>query len=62
VKIRQTLNNLTPRTLREARRDPYDWWRASPRPDTRGEQIAGVALAVVIGIVLTAALLHWWAA
>ena len=62
MKIRSTLNGLTPRTLRDARRDPYDWWRGSPRPDTRGEQIAGVVLAVVIGIVGAAAMLHWWAA
>ena len=61
MRIRPPLNGLIPRTMREARRDPYDWWRASPRPETRGEQIAGVVLAVVIGILGAAALVHWWA-
>lgn len=63
MKIRSKLNGLTPRTLRDARRDPYDWWRgpfrASPRPCTPAEEIAGVVLAVVIGIVMAAALVHW---
>ena len=62
MKLRSTLNGLQPRTLRDAARDPWDWLQASPRPDTRGEQAAGVVLAVVIGIVGAAALLHWWAA
>ena len=65
MKIRSTLNGMTPRTLRDARRDPYDWWRgpfrASPRPDTPAERIAGVVLALIIGIIGAAALLHWWA-
>lgn len=65
MKIRSTLNGLTPRTMRDARRDPYDWWRgpfkASPRSDTPAEQIAGVVLALIIGIIGAAALLHWWA-
>lgn len=62
MKIRSKLNGLTPRTLRDARRDPYDWWRGparSPRPDTPAEVMAGVVLTVVIGIVLAAALVHW---
>jgi hypothetical protein len=62
--IRKTLNALTPRTLRDARRDPYDWWRGperSPRPNTAGEQIAGVVLTIIIGIVGAVALVHWWA-
>lgn len=63
MKLRSTLNGRMPRTLRDARRDPYDWWRgpfrASPRPCTPAEEIAGVVLAVVIGIVMAAALVHW---
>lgn len=64
MKTRHTLNGLTPRTMSDARRDPGDWWRgpyrASPRPSTPAETIAGVVLAVVIGIVGAATLLHWW--
>ena len=62
MKIRSTLNGLTPRTMRDAIRDPWDWLQASPRPDTPAEQIAGVVLALIIGIVGAAALAHWWAA
>lgn len=65
MKIRSTLNDLTPRTMRDARRDPYDWWRgplrASALPCTPAEELAGVVLAVVIGIIGAATLLHWWA-
>jgi hypothetical protein len=62
--IRKTLNNLAPRTMRDARRDPYDWWRGperSPRPDSPAEQIAGVVLTIIIGIVGAVALVHWLA-
>ena len=82
MKIRPPLNGLTPRTMRDAARDQFDWWdpttkqvyrhnakrdpldwlQASPRPDTPAEQVAGVVLAVVIGILGAAALVHWWAA
>ena len=61
MKIRSTLNGLAPRTLRDAARDPYDWLQASPRPDTPAEKVAGVVLAVVIGIIGAAALVHWLA-
>ena len=63
MKIRSTLNGLTPRTMRDARRDPYDWWRGperSPRPCTPAEEIAGVVLMLIIGIIGAAALVHWW--
>ena len=33
---------------------------ALERPDTAGERMAGVVLAVVIGIGLAAMLVHWW--
>lgn len=64
MRIRSTLNGMTPRTLRDARRDPYDWWRgpfrASPRPDTPAEQALGFVMALIIGIVGAALLVHWW--
>lgn len=62
MKIRSTINGLAPRTLRDACRDPWDWFEASPRPDTPAEVMAGVVLAMVISIVGAAALLHWWSA
>ena len=35
---------------------------AIERPQTDGERMAGLVLAVVIGVCLAAALVHWWAA
>ena len=61
MKLRSTINGMMPRTLRDAARDPWDWLQASPRPDTPAEQVAGVVLAVVLGIVLAALLVHWLA-
>lgn len=62
MKIRTTINGRMPRTLRDACRDPWDWFETSPRPGTPTEQALGLALAIVIGIVLAAAVLHWAAA
>jgi hypothetical protein len=60
MKTRPPLNGLTPRTMREARRDPYDWWRASPRPSTPAEHLAGAIIFIVIMILGAIGLLHWW--
>lgn len=51
----------TPRTMDEA-----TWISGGNAvhhyPQSRTEVAAGVVLAVVLGIVFAAALLHWWAA
>jgi hypothetical protein len=31
VILRKPLNAMQPRTVREASRDPFDWWEAYPR-------------------------------
>ena len=59
MKIRKTLNGLMPRTARDACRDPWDWFEASPRPDTPAEQIAGFILALVIAVGLAAYAFAW---
>jgi len=58
MKLRPPLNALTPRTLREASRDPWDWWEASPRPSTPIETVVGVVVFLVSVIVGAAWALH----
>jgi hypothetical protein len=59
MKIRLPLNGQSPRTLREAARDPWDWWEASPRPSTPPEHMAGVIIFLVIVIIGVAGTLHF---
>ena len=49
-----------PRTMDEAFPRGMAYGCALERPDTAGERMAGVVLAVVIGIGLAAMLVHWW--
>jgi hypothetical protein len=49
----------TPRTGQSTAERAYAG--SHQRPQTRGETVAGVVLAVVIGILGAAALVHWWA-
>lgn len=60
MKLRSTLNGLAPRTLRDACRDPWDWYEASQRPDTPAEQVAGFVLVLIISVIGAASLVHWW--
>lgn len=53
-------NFQIPRTM-ESGSWRYDCDPISHYPQSRTEAAAGVVLAVVIGVVLAAALLHWWA-
>jgi len=54
-------NFVVPRTMESGHwsfnADPIEHY-----PQSRTERAAGVVLAVVIGILMAAALLHWWAA
>ena len=50
---------LTPRESRDSVRYAS---AISRLPPTKGEEAAGVVLAVVIAILLACALLHWWSA
>jgi hypothetical protein len=58
MKIRPPLNGQSPRTLREASRDPWDWWETSPRPSTPPEHMAGAIIFLVIVIISVAGALH----
>ena len=49
-----------PRTLDEAFPRGMTYGCALERPDAAGERMAGVVLAVLIGIGLACALVHWW--
>lgn len=56
-----TLNTRRfPRTLDQAFPFGADYGCAITRPDTRREWLAGVLLAIVIGVLLAAALVSWW--
>lgn len=56
-----TLNTRRyPRTLDEAFPHGASYGCALTRPETRGEKLAGVALALVIGVCLAGALVQWW--
>lgn len=58
-----TLNTRRyPRTLDEAFPHGAAYGCALTRPETRGEKLAGFALAAIIGICLAAALVNWWSA
>lgn len=58
-----TLNTRRyPRTLDEAFPRGAAYGCALTRPEARGEKLAGVALAVTIGVCLAAALVNWWSA
>lgn len=52
-----------PRTLQEAF-GPYTSREVHPMPaaPSRTERMLGAMMAVVIGVLLAAALVHWWAA
>lgn len=50
-----------PRTLDEAFPGGAAYGCALERPAPRGERLAGVALAICIGVALAAALVSWWA-
>jgi hypothetical protein len=50
---------FTPRTVQSAAQRAYAG--SHSKPQTRGEAVAGVVLAVVIGIIGAALLVHWWA-
>lgn len=54
-------NYTIPRTM-ESSHWSFDADPIEHYPQSRIERAAGVVLAVVIGIFLAAALLHWWAA
>lgn len=49
-----------PRTMDEAFPHGAEYGCAIERPETDGERMAGVVLAVLIGIGLACALVHWW--
>ena len=51
-----------PRSLLEAFGTDHRSACAIERPESSGETMAGIVLAVVIGVVGAAALVHWWAA
>lgn len=56
------MKNFTiPRTM-ESGRWSYDADPIQFYPQSRTERAAGVVLAVVIGVFLAAAAVHWWAA
>ncbi len=50
-----------PRTLLEAFGTDAKSACAIERPESDGERLAGVLLAIVIGVALAAALVNWWA-
>ena len=50
-----------PRSLLEAFGTDARSACAIERPESAGEYMAGVVLAVVIGVAGAAALVHWWA-
>ena len=50
-----------PRTLAEAFPHGPEYGCALERPETAGEKMAGVVLAIMIGIGLACALVNWWA-
>ena len=54
-------NYVIPRTM-ESGHWSFNADPISHYPQSRTERAAGVLLAVVIGILMAAALLHWWAA
>jgi len=54
-------NFTVPRTM-DSGSWRYDCDPISHYPQSRSERAAGVVLAVVIGVLLAAAMLHWWAA
>jgi hypothetical protein len=49
-----------PRTLNEAFPSGPAYGCALTRPETRGEKLAGIGLAVFIGVCLAGALIQWW--
>lgn len=51
-----------PRSLLEAFGTDASSACAIEKPETAGEKMAGIVLAVVIGIAGAAALVHWWSA
>lgn len=65
MKTRPPLNGLTPRTLREASRDPWDWWEhANLELDTdRRDLKAADAIVAFLGAaiaVLILSTLYWY--
>ena len=50
------------RTMNEAFPHGVDYGCAIERRDTAGDRMAGIVLAVVIGIAGAAALVRWWSA
>lgn len=49
-----------PRTLDEAFPRGMTYGCAIERPETSGEKLAGIVLAIVIGICLSGVLVQWW--
>ena len=49
-----------PRTMDEAFPHGAEYGCAIERPETSGEKLAGIVLAIVIGICLSGVLVQWW--
>lgn len=49
-----------PRTMDEAFPHGAEYGCAIERPETSGEKLAGIALAIVIGVCLSGVLVQWW--